>query len=183
MSSSRRAFTLIEILVIIIIIAVMASVAVPAYNRLFVRQRFWSTVDDIQSFFAQARSMAMDLDTTVTVTFDASSQSFVAVTSQPGAATADSPVALQSADTRAQENATAAGDRTVLQLSPEFLVPTFHSGGEAQAPGLPPHNPMEVAFQGDGTADGLDMEVVSQSGYRAGLILLPATGRMVAEEQ
>src|SRR2546429_7115710 len=85
-NAERRAFTLIEMIVLIIIIAVVSSVAVPAYSRFNATAKFQSVVRETMAMLDSARLTAIQSGADVTVQFDAQSATFMVVTqTQPQA--------------------------------------------------------------------------------------------------
>jgi prepilin-type N-terminal cleavage/methylation domain-containing protein len=169
-AASQRAFTLIEVLVVIIIIAVMVAVVVPSYTGLYARARFDSATKEVQDVFAYARERAVSTDTTVTLAFDQSNETFV-VHTDPAPPISDAPVALQT-DAGA---GTAQEPPHIVSLSDEFRVASFQAGGQAIGP-------PQVRFRGDGTSDQAEMLLVNRDGRSAHLVLWPATGRMTQED-
>src|ERR1700722_9662317 len=103
----RKAFTLIEILIVIVIIAVMAAVVVPAYLRFLGHAKFRSKVREVQDLFAYAREQAVSLDSPVTLSYSAQSESFTVTLPTPPAQT-DQPVALSGSEAGENANAQAA---------------------------------------------------------------------------
>lgn len=173
----RRAFTLIEMLVIIIIIAVMASIVVPSYDHLWLGSRFDMAVADIQDVFAYAREKAIENDTTTTVSFDSKNQNFIVqVTTLPPQT--DLPVALQNAQDNNSQNANPAGTPRTFTIAENCQVHDFRSGGSSG----PTTGGGTVHFRGDGSCDGAEFILDSDTGYRAHLVLMPAAGRLNREE-
>ena len=83
----KVAFTLIELLMIIIIIAVVSALVVPAYARYWSKAKFESSVHQIEEMLSDARDKAVELDTTTTVSFNKQSQTFMVMTFRDGLAT------------------------------------------------------------------------------------------------
>jgi prepilin-type N-terminal cleavage/methylation domain-containing protein len=180
----NRAFTLIELLVVILLIAVMASVVVPSYSRFLAKSRFEGTTRDIQDLFAYAREKAITQDTTATLTYDPQSETFTVMVTPPPPQT-DQPVALTTGDNQeAAMGAVQEPPRTV-QLNPQFSIAQFASSENGSGSGAPnggQGNFTEIHFRGDGTSDGAEIALVSETGYSAKMILWPSTSRLTLED-
>src|SRR4051794_29344581 len=66
----RAGFTLIEMVVMIMIIAILSSVAVPAYHRFRARTQFEATVQKTVSLLAWARAAAIESNADAVVRYD-----------------------------------------------------------------------------------------------------------------
>ncbi len=173
---SRRssAFTLIELIVVIIIIAIMSSVVVPAYARFWERTHFDVAVGAVKDLFAYAREQAVANDTTATVAFDSQNEALVAVV-MPQAPPTDQPVALAEADNSdTQPGLLPPPLRRVLSLGTEMAITRFATGVGDGKP--------VVRFRGDGTCDGAEITLVSANGYATHLFVSPATGRVLMDD-
>jgi type II secretory pathway pseudopilin PulG len=173
----RSAFTLIELLTIILIIAVVSSVVVPAYARFWSKARFDAAVRNVRDIFAYAREQAVLNDTEAVVTFDGRSQTFAAIVNPPPPLT-DLPAALQNTAVGAAPH-TAPAPKGV-QLGEEFQIADLSSGAQGAASGAG-NRATEIRFRGDGTSDGARVVLRSSAGYQATLIVWPATGRITVE--
>jgi prepilin-type N-terminal cleavage/methylation domain-containing protein len=184
--TSRRAFTLIEVLVIIIIIAVMASIAVPAYDRFYGRTQFMQSVGEVQDLFAEARQQAIDHDTTATVAFNGQTQTFTVTLEMPPPDT-DLPVAVQ--ETQAQQVVSASPKTQDVRLANNVAVMGFQPGDgmgaspSGSAGGGTGNGGPQVQFHGDGTSEGATLELASESGYSARMVLVGSTGQLQVEEE
>jgi|SRR5579862_5432493 len=170
--SRAHGFTLIELTVVIIIIAVMSVGIVPAYQRFLQHVGFESMAGDVESLFAEARNRAVTDGAEVDVVFDSSGKTF-AMVEQPPLQNADQPLALQSNMPPSQSPMTA----KILHLGQNFAVPMFTpgSGTSGSSSG---GSSNRVRFRDDGTCDGAQLALLSSDGYSAQYLLLPATGRM-----
>lgn len=175
-SSLRRAFTLIELMVVILMIAVMAGVVVPAYSRYYARAQFESTARQVQDIFAFAREQAIVRDTTVTVSYDPQSHAFLAqvTASQPQT---DLPVSL--AGTVNPDGSSARGGETQksYRLNPDVNVGAF-SVSSSSNNGAGSGGGNQLHFLSDGTVEGATLAITSTDGSAAQYQLWPATGRL-----
>lgn len=180
-SDNRRAFTLIELLVVILMITLLASVIVPNYARFNKRAQFRAQAQKIQDIFAYARDQAVSRDTTVTVTYDQQSGSFVATVSPPPTMS-DQPAAFVQSDNDAATASSTLPPRTVTIDPPCQAMFTSDtsgsSGGGAGGGGMTAFH-----FRSDGTVEsGTVMLEDRENQYSAVLRLWGATGRMTLEE-
>ncbi len=65
---SNRGFTLIELMVAVVVLAVLASIAAPSYRSFITATRVKSATDDVWSALTMARSEAVKRNSSVTVT-------------------------------------------------------------------------------------------------------------------
>src|SRR5687767_13530923 len=79
----RHGFTLIELVVVIIIMAVLSAVAVPSYTKLRDRSKFDGSVQDVITLYRWARDAAVESGLETTVRFDPSTATFVGIAEQP----------------------------------------------------------------------------------------------------
>lgn len=177
----RRAFTLIELMVVILMIAVMAGVVVPAYNHFYRKSQFENTARQVQDIFAFAREQAIVKDTTVTVTYDAQNHAFQAQVAPPQTQT-DLPVAL--AGTVSQDGTTAQSGETQKEftLDSDVNVASFSVSSSpstaAQSSSGGQGGGSQLHFLPDGTVEGATLSMTSTDGYSAQYQLWPATGRI-----
>ncbi len=174
----NRAFTLIEILVVIVIIAVMASAIVPAYGRFLAKTRFESEVREVRDLCAHARDRAIARDTTISMTFDAATQTFAVVvpTIPPPS---DQPIAFNNTmESQVAMNPTEAPRG--YTLPPNVVVSNFSVGGTGGNAG---NGTSAIRFRSDGSCDSAQFRLVSETGYAAQILLMPGTGQVKIEEQ
>lgn len=169
--SKRAAFTLIELIVVILIVALMSGIVVPAYARFFARERFNSTVAAIQDIAAWASQRAVTLDETVTLAYDPSSRAFLA--QAPPVSPSDAPQVMTQTSNPA--SASTLPDTRTYQLPRDMRVDGLHVQPISAASGSAPNT---LHFYADGTCDPAQLAVVSADGYSETLIALPATSRL-----
>lgn len=173
----RRAFTLVELMVVILMIAVMAGVVVPAYNHYFAKAQFEGTARQVQDIFAFAREQAILRDTTVTVSYDPQNHAFLAQVA-PSQPQTDLPVALANT-VNPDGTATQSGEtQKAFQLNSEVNVASFSVSSNPNATTAPSGNGNQLHFLADGTVEGAMLALTSADGYTAQYQLWPATGRL-----
>ncbi|HLV80780.1 MAG TPA: prepilin-type N-terminal cleavage/methylation domain-containing protein [Chthonomonadaceae bacterium] len=184
-----HAFTLIELMVVILIIATFASIIVPAYARYWTGVRLQAKAAEIRDLFAYAREQAVQQDTTATLTFHPQTQVFT-LTFDPAPPPSDAPAALSSADA---SGANRSGQATQLpprevDMGDAFAIRGFQAGSSSSAPAASAAdntNGQEdgIHFQGDGTTlEHAEFTLVNPSGDSVHMVLWPATGRLTVEE-
>src|SRR5215467_9253360 len=129
-----RAFTLIELLIVIIIIAVMASAVVPAWAKFWARAQFDAKTREIQDVFAYAREQAITNDTPSTVRFDPQSATLTVTITQPPPVT-DQPAAFGAAENPDAARTSAAP--YIVPLGEDFVISEFNINGN-NGPGSSP---------------------------------------------
>lgn len=181
----RRAFTLIELIVVIVMIAIMASVIVPAYGRFYAKSKFEQAAQQVQDIFSYAREQAITRDTTVTVRYDSSRHAFTAQIAPPlqTQTQADLPVAL-SGKVNADGTAMQSGEtERSARLNDETTVTSFSVGSNptnTQTTGSSaPGSGNQLHFQSDGTVENATLELAGADGANvAKYQLWPASGRI-----
>ena len=182
----NKGFTLIEMVVVIIIVAVMTSVIVPAYARFYARANFDGQVRQVQDVFGYAREQALQRDTTVTLNFNPQSESFD-VTLLPPTPPNDQPTVYSNANA---DTSTLSLSHTV-QLSSTVGIVGFTATDTSQGivPGSSAGNgnggrgATTVSFRSDGTSDGAELTVVSaENNYSAHLTLHPGNARLTLDD-
>jgi prepilin-type N-terminal cleavage/methylation domain-containing protein len=173
----NKGFTLVEMVVIIIIMAVMSGVAVPAYSRFQERVEFDGRVGQITGFLSQARAQAIDLGMQIEVQFDPQTETFVA----SGTATVvggDIPTDLSSTT-----------ETTAVEYYRELSIPTDYRiadmqvfGPEALTTSTSARGAVVIYFREDGTCDGLRFTLIRDATHDAATITLwPTTGAVDVE--
>jgi prepilin-type N-terminal cleavage/methylation domain-containing protein len=177
-SSSVRpsGFTLVEMIVLIFIIAILSSVAVPAYHRFKAKSVFQATVERTVSLLTWARAAAVESNSDAVLQFDHQSGTFI-VSVPPRAPSEDMPAALQEAERLVQppqpRTSVLGEDVAVAEFSVNRVNPNTNT----------PSGIQEIRFHEDGSSDGARIALVSADGYRAFLHVLPMTGRTVVSDE
>jgi prepilin-type N-terminal cleavage/methylation domain-containing protein len=182
----RGGFTLIEMLVIIIIIAVMSSLIVPEYRHFADHQSYLSSEALVRDALLQAREMAIDRDTTVTLSYNSGAN---AITLSADAVTTptDAPSSVSSDNTATQQANSAANpqDQTI-PLGGDIAIAGMKTS--QQAAGIPNSSQQgqstatQIQFRGDGTCDGATLTVISPLGYST-QVMLSRAGQVTEAEQ
>ena len=173
-----NAFTLIEMLVLIIIIAVLCSVAVPAYARFHSKVKFQQAVQETVNVLAWARDQAIQSGADSTVRFDAQTATFHVAIETPASPT-DSPTAMEESG----EQSAAPSPSRMLALSDDVAVTDFvvyspavgalDSGMGAQH---------EIRFHEDGNCDGARFLLRGTGNYAEVIEISPTSGRVTARD-
>ena len=164
-------------LVLIIIIAVMSSVVVPASSRFYAKAKFQQNVQNVVGLLSYARSAAIDSNSDAVVKFDAQTETFM-VTLESQTPATDLPTALQEAQINAQTP-----DTRVGRLAEDIIVTNFQAydptGSAASAMG---QKAAELRFHEDGSSAGGQFVLQSLDGYTAVIEVAPMTGRATASD-
>jgi len=176
----QRGFTLIEIIVLIIIIAVLSGVAVPAYSRFYARSKFQRSVQEVVGLLAWARDAAIQAGADSIVRFDAQTETFMVTVESPSVGE-DAPLAFQETP-----EALVPPQPRLLRLGEDVSARDLQVyNPSASAGGLPAGQPSvtEFRFYEDGRSDGAVFTLLSQDGFRAEFEIAPLTGRVVVHDE
>jgi prepilin-type N-terminal cleavage/methylation domain-containing protein len=179
--AASRGFTLIEMLVLIILIAIMSSVAVPRYANFLAKARYRQAVRETLDLFAWARERAVQTQSDVVVRFDPQSETFLVTVDSPNPG-ADLPTALQSS--QEAQTAVATAPRAVT-LGENVMVADFRvysSMANNSASRQSGSRTLELRFRDDGSCDGASFIIVSAEGDRSNIEVLPASGKAVVRD-
>jgi Tfp pilus assembly protein FimT len=173
---SARAFTLIEMIVLIIIIAVLASVSAPRYAGFLDRARFDDTVGTVTALLGEARAASLRTGGETTVVFDAQTGSLRARTQNPST-TVDLPAELEENPSRD----TGAGAVRPVVLPENVTLGDYQSMTPSARQDSQNAGVLRiVTFLGDGGSTGARLLLVSQEGHRRILEISSVTGRVSA---
>ncbi len=158
---------------VVLIIAIVAGILVPAYNRFYAHYRFGNMVEKVETIMEWTHRKAIQLDAPLTLQFNGQQEVFEVQLPAPLPAQ-DEPVALQASDAQAQQSVEVT--RT-LHISGNYKVMNFQLDGSPSNSGL-----ISLTFHGDGTATGATFQIVSKTGETETLSLSPTTGEVRVEQ-
>ncbi len=171
-----RGFTFVEMTVLIIIIAVLSSMVVPAYTRFLARAEFDKTVQQVLGFLSAARGAAISSGSDCTVAYDPGQGAFIA---SGGIAVRDTdvPVAIE-------EKGTSLAGVAVepLFLNPDVAEADLQAGGGQGGAGSTRNDLPRIVFHEDGSSNGAQITIAAASGYGVRMLVIPATGRVERQD-
>ena len=178
----RRAFTLMEMMVVVLLIAVLTALIVPEMKGTFEDALLRSTSRKLLDAFALASSRAITLNQDCRVKLDLAEGRFV-VERRVMVAGRESFVPLKDVDGSEGK----LDKRIAIQFTPAAELTT---GEDSQSTPAAPSEPLagsatpdtaesetSVAFYADGTADLAEIQLRDRSGYLLKLRLNPVTAR------
>jgi type II secretion system protein H len=171
---SRRAFTLIEMVVVVVLIAVMAAMIIPEMKGSFDDALLRSTSRDLINVFDLASSRAVSLNQSCRVELDTQSgRYFVEREIRVGAQ--DDYVPLK--------DVSGAEGRLDSRIAVEMSPPDEASPDNPPDNSAPePVSPSAISFYPDGTADAMEIRLRDQAGFQMVLRLNPITARVHLSE-
>ena len=169
-----RAFTLIELLLVILIIAVVSAVIVPAFAGFYEKARFDAEIRRTQDYFALAHERAVKGDTNVTLHFEHGISEFSMVV-DPLPPQNDLPTAMLTAS---GTDMSAGSDVAPYHVGSDFQIEGFTSSGVGATAAGTTGGQADVHFHGDGTSDTASFVIASRQGYTANMALSPMNGRL-----
>jgi prepilin-type N-terminal cleavage/methylation domain-containing protein len=171
-----RGFTLIEMIVLIIIMAVLSGVVVPSYMRMLAKSRFQQTVQEVVGLFGWARAAAIESNSEAVLRFDHQSGTLAVMVVTPDL-TGDLPVALQETERAAVQPI----PRTVV-LGEDVTIAEFRVD-EVRSSANGRRGVEQIRFHEDGSSDEARIALVSAEGMGIFLHVLPMTGRTVVSDE
>jgi prepilin-type N-terminal cleavage/methylation domain-containing protein len=180
-AEDRTAFTLVELTVVLMLVAILSAMIIPAMKGTYQDALLRSTSRELINSFGIAYSRAVSLDQLHRVRIDATTGKYLVEHHQPGespdefAPVRDVPGCQGKLDTRIsvriheRSEMPDAGATTSEPVTADF-------SGETIGPDR------AISFYPDGTADGVDLELLDQEGFRIGLRINPTTARVEVVE-
>jgi type II secretion system protein H len=171
---SRRAFTLIEMVVVVVLIAVMAAMIIPEMKGSFDDALLRSTSRDLINVFDLASSRAVSLNQSCRVELDTQSGRYFVEREIRGVV---------------QENYVPLKDVSEAEGKLDSRIAVEMSPPDEASPDNPPDNsapeaisPSAISFYPDGTADAMEIRLRDQAGFQMVLRLNPITARVRLSE-
>jgi prepilin-type N-terminal cleavage/methylation domain-containing protein len=172
-------FTLIEMLVLIIIVAVISSVMVPRYAQFAAATKFRRDVRRIAEVLAWARESAIENDTSATVQFDRQTETFV-VTLDPNTPADDMPSVFSDSTNQNAQSGTPAP--RVLTLEEYLLVRISPNSSQNSSNSQNSDSQNTLHFNSDGSCEGWILDIASpQTNSTERIVVSPTTGRITNE--
>lgn len=175
---NRYGFTLIEMLVLIIIMAIVTSLLIPRFEGAWQHTQFRWEKESLISFFADARRTATSYGGDVVVIYDPE-QNMLEATLDPSSLPTDLPAAMLSQNQPVQIPRTLnLGDS--FQITNWNTIPGIYSTGSTTGNGAlaSSNNPYQIIFHADGSSDDLGFTFSSQYGYQSQFALNGITGHL-----
>src|SRR5262249_44887217 len=159
-------FTLIEMVVLIIIIAVVSSVVVPSYVRFHSRAKFQHSVENVVFTLNWARSSAIQNSADTVVRFDAQSQTISVVADTPSVPS-DLPTAIQESP-----EPVSIPEPKMVQLGEDVMVRDFTvandvSSATTNTDPTTANQSRELRFYENGSSNGGTLILQSAENYLA----------------
>lgn len=179
--AARRAFTLIELMVVLVLIAIMSAVIIPEMHGTFEDAQLRSTARQLVDAFTIAYSQAVTVNEFHRVRIEPKSQRYVVEkrSRDPNAekgfvALRDIPGAQGTLDTRIQVEMRVPQEKTEGEEAeaPPLSGPEEERGGREEA----------IGFYPDGTADQREIRLRDRDGFGLLLRLNPVTARVQISE-
>ncbi len=174
----RYGFTLIEMLVLIIIMAIVSSLLIPRFQGAWQHTQFRWEKESVISFFADARRTATSYGGDVVVIYYPQ-QNRLEANLDPSSLPTDLPSAMLSHNQPAEIPRTLMlGD--AFQITNWNTIPGIYSTGAATGNGAlsSNNNPYQIVFHADGSSDDLGFTFLSQYGYQSQFELNGITGHL-----
>jgi type II secretion system protein H len=180
MDKRRRAFTLVELTIVILLIAIMSAAIIPAMRGTYQDALLRSSSRDLINTFGIAYSRAVSLNQLHRVRIDTQSGRYLVERQESGARQEefvpleDVPGCKGTLDSRITVRVHQAGENEGGgEAASAERLPASDSGGTSGA------EPGEmISFNPDGTADGVTVELRDRDGFGLALKINPTTARV-----
>lgn len=173
-SKRRRAFTLIELMVVVVLIGVMAAMIIPEMKGSFEDTLLRSTSRDLINVFDLASSRAVSFDQTCRVQLDTQNGRYL-VEREVRDGTREDYIPLK--DVSGAEGKL--DSRIGIQINRPGETSTDDDAAAAPAETSTPDT---VSFYSDGTADAAEIKLRDRDGFQMILRLNPVTARVRMSE-
>ena len=176
-AGGRRAFTLTELMVVLVLIAILSAAIIPAMRGTYQDALLRSTSRDLVNSLGIACSRAVSLNQLHRIRFDTRTGRYLIERRDPGGR-ADEFVPIK--DIPGSEGTLDA--RISLQIHKQGDGPADASGSPADSTAGGEQAMVAsdgaISFYPDGTADGAELELRDRAGFRLGLQINPTTARV-----
>ncbi len=166
----NRAFTLIELMVVIVIIGIISAMIIPQMKGTFDDALLRSTARDLVNVFSLASSRAVALDQSYRVRFDMQKERY-AVERRIHDGTRENYVPLK--DVSGAEGKL--DSRITVTINPADGSSSEDDSGDTQSDQSAPD---AISFNPDGTADAVEIQLRDRDGFQVLLQLNPVTARV-----
>jgi len=169
-ASVQSAFTLIELMVVLVLIGIMTAMIIPEMRGTFEDALLRSTSRDLVSVFEIASSRAVSLNQSLRVQLNTSDGHYL-IERRMREGSREAFVPLKGV----------AGSEGRLDKRISIEVRTADAELQASTAGLEPQNSGEtwaIAFNPDGTADAAQVSLRDRAGFRLALRINPITSRV-----
>lgn len=176
-TDGRRAFTLIELTVVILLIAIMSAAIIPAMRGTYQDALLRSTSRELVNSLGIAYSRAVSLNQLHRIRFDTQTGRYQVERRDPSAAREefvpikDIPGCQGTLDARISLRIHKRGDEASDASSQPENPPASADEAMAESDGT-------VSFYPDGTADAAELELRDRDGFRLALQINPTTARV-----
>ena len=153
----QQAFTLIEMITVIVMLAIISSTVVPAYLRYLTRAEFDKGVQQVRGLLVWAKSEAAKSSHDATVTFDQQSNTITLETQAPDMGTSGPTAISDSSNANPTQNLHAPVELSDKMTIAEFTITDPNLQNQNLG-----HN--QLRFHDDGSCDGATLRLIGPSG-------------------
>ena len=174
MSKGRTAFTLIELMVVVVLIGILSAVIIPEMRGTFEEAMLRSTSRDLLNAFSIASSRAVSRNQMHRVRLDTKSGKYVIEKRVRENVQGDEFAPLKDVS----EAEGKLDSRISIEVRNEDEAPTGASEGSAASENEKRRSIESISFNSDGTADAAVLLLRDRQGFRLGLRINPITSRV-----